>query len=64
LRGVFDIEKALTRIKEIENLEAQDSFWSEPKDAQKIIQEKKILSENVKNYQILKKELDDLNEMA
>jgi peptide chain release factor 2 len=48
--GVFDIEKKLARIAEINDLETLDGFWEDRDNASKVQKEKSFLENTVKSF--------------
>lgn len=61
--GLFDYENALLRLKKLENLSSDPNLWQDQQKAQKILQEKNYLNEEVTQYQDLKKKYDDIVEL-
>ncbi len=52
--GIFDLEKKEKRVKDLEKLMEQPTFWDDPDSAQKAIKEIKLLKEWTKSYKDLK----------
>ena len=59
LGGGFDVDHKRLRISEIENQEAQESFWVDQKNAQNILKEKALLQGSVDKVNQAKQKLDD-----
>ena len=57
--GVFDVEKKQSRLVEIELLEAQESFWADPKLARQITKEKSALSLQLQKNSSVGGQLED-----
>lgn len=61
---LFDIDCLKNKINELENLQATEDFWNDPKKAQTIIKEYNLTKELVNKYQVSLNELNDLLESA
>ncbi|MCO5141603.1 MAG: peptide chain release factor 2 [Oligoflexia bacterium] len=59
LRGRFDVETKARRLAEIENMEADPSFWSDNRKASQIQKEKANLKQIVEEFSYLKSGYDD-----
>lgn len=61
--GRFDYENAIKKLQELEDLSSDSNLWDDPKRAQKILQEKNHLNENINQYEALQQSFADLNEL-
>ena len=61
--GLFDYENAVKKLQELEDLSDDPNLWNDPKNAQKILQEKNHLNENINQYIFLEQSFADLNEL-
>jgi len=57
--GDFDVDHKRLRISEIENQEAQESFWLDQKNAQAILKEKALLQTSVDKVNQAKQKIED-----
>ena len=57
--GIFDLERKADRQLEIENLLQDSHLWSQPKEIQKLNQEKTLLSKTLDAWKELKSKLED-----
>jgi peptide chain release factor 2 len=60
--GLFDYDKALAKLAELEELSSDPDLWQDQQRAQKIFQEKNHLSEALTQYQDLKQKYNDILE--
>lgn len=58
--GVFDVEKKEFRLKEIEALETQESFWADPKLAKQITKEKSALNLQLEKNRAVARQGEDM----
>lgn len=56
----FDVAGAATRIGELEEASAAADFWGDMEQAQKVLQETKMLRNKIDNFQTLKNSFDDV----
>ena len=61
---LFDLPKLQQKIDEYEALSLQDGFWSNQREASKIIDKKNSLVEKIKLYKKLESEIKDLKELV
>ncbi|MEO8211241.1 MAG: peptide chain release factor 2 [bacterium] len=61
LRGFFEIDKKITRIKELDELSQVENFWDDNKSAQKILQETSNLKKWVEEFQSVENHFNDIN---
>lgn len=60
----FDNEKINNRINEIEELSLKDNFYSNQREAKKLIDEKNELVDNKETYLLLKNKISELKDLA
>ncbi|MFH0948121.1 MAG: peptide chain release factor 2 [Elusimicrobiota bacterium] len=61
--GIFEVEKKLKEISEIEKATALPNFWGNPTEAQKTMQHLNLLKSQSTNYQNIKNELAETSEL-
>ncbi|MDQ3021735.1 MAG: peptide chain release factor 2 [Bacteroidota bacterium] len=61
LRGFFEIDKKISRIKELDELSQVENFWDDNKSAQKILQETSNLKKWVEEFQSVENHFNDIN---
>ncbi|MHA6252341.1 peptide chain release factor 2 [Oceanobacillus sp. CAU 1775] len=59
-RGSLDLDSKRSRIKELELLMSEPSFWDDQTSAQKVISESNVLKRNVELFEELEETLDNL----
>jgi peptide chain release factor 2 len=63
ITGVIEPQKIEARLKEIEELENQQEFWSDASNAAKIQKEKTQLERKIEKYLVAKNAIDDAKEL-
>ena len=58
--GIFDIEKKLTKIAELESTTHAPEFWSDPKKAEQVLKQIKGLKSWTEAFATMQKSVDDL----
>lgn len=61
---LFDVPKLKTKIEEYENMALNDDFWSNQREASKIIDKKNDLIYKVDLFTKLKAEINDIDELV
>ena len=56
----LDLEKMQSRISELNDMQSSESFWNDPKEAQKIIKEYNTLKDLYESYLKNERAIDDL----
>ncbi len=62
--SIFDPDKVLVKVKELEFLSEQSDFWSNQKKAQGTLKELSLLKKKLSTIDVLSKENDDLLELV
>ena len=62
--SIFDPDKVLVKVKELEFLSEQSDFWSNQKEAQGTLKELSLLKKKLSTIDVLSKENDDLLEFV
>lgn len=63
LGGLFDYDNALLKLKELEQLSNDPNLWQDQQKAQKILQDKNYLTDEINQYNALEQQYKDLIEL-
>ena len=61
--GIFDKEKVISKIKELEEISSKDNFWKDQNLVKKTVKQKKFFEDILNSYNTSKKDLENIKDL-